>query len=71
MFHCALSQERGPRAAVRYLRERERVELGKTVLEGEGKGVVKETRGDEEDGEEKVEQQVYVLEGGFVKWQEK
>ena len=25
MFHCALSQQRGPSAALRYLRERERL----------------------------------------------
>jgi Cdc25 family phosphatase len=48
VFHCALSQQRGPSSALRYLREKER-------LEGAGK----------EDG-----QKVYVLEGGFVKWQE-
>ena len=48
VFHCALSQQRGPSAALRYARERERV-LGP---------------------EEPQNQQVYVLEGGFVKWQE-
>jgi rhodanese-related sulfurtransferase len=48
VFHCALSQQRGPSSALRYLREKER-------LEGVGK----------EGG-----QKVYVLEGGFVKWQE-
>ncbi|KAL1632944.1 Cdc25 phosphatase Ibp1 [Neofusicoccum ribis] len=47
VFHCALSQQRGPSAALRYLRERGR------LLGGEG------------------EQDVCVLEGGFVKWQEK
>ena len=49
IFHCALSQQRGPSAALRYARERERT-LG-------------------EEGSRK--QQVYVLEGGFVQWQEK
>ena len=49
MFHCALSQQRGPSAALRYARERERV-LG---------------------AEESQKQEVYVLEGGFVQWQEK
>ena len=52
VFHCMLSQERGPAAALRYLREREKLVAKK-------------------DGEEQKEQQVYVLEGGFVKWQEK
>ncbi|QMW35356.1 hypothetical protein G4B84_010847, partial [Aspergillus flavus NRRL3357] len=49
VFHCALSQQRGPSAALRYARERERV-LGV---------------------EESQKQEVYVLEGGFVQWQEK
>ncbi|KAB8222265.1 Rhodanese-like domain-containing protein [Aspergillus novoparasiticus] len=49
VFHCALSQQRGPSAALRYARERERV-LGL---------------------EESQKQEVYVLEGGFVQWQEK
>ena len=48
MFHCALSQQRGPKAALRYLREKER-------MGGEAEG---------------KKQKVYVLEGGFVKWQE-
>lgn len=45
VFHCALSQQRGPAAALRYLRERER------------RGIT-------------TEQDVRVLEGGFVGWQE-
>jgi rhodanese-related sulfurtransferase len=49
VFHCALSRERGPSAALRYMRERERV------------------FGDEESNK----QAVFVLDGGFVKWQEK
>ncbi|KAA8650500.1 phosphatase YCH1 [Aspergillus tanneri] len=49
VFHCALSQQRGPSAALRYVRERE------SVL----------------DGEESKKQEVYILEGGFVQWQEK
>ncbi|KAL4807246.1 Rhodanese-like domain-containing protein [Aspergillus unguis] len=51
VFHCALSQQRGPSAALRYARERER------MLGGEG--------------EESHKQEVFVLEGGFVQWQEK
>ncbi|KAK2775949.1 hypothetical protein FQN53_002937 [Emmonsiellopsis sp. PD_33] len=49
IFHCALSKQRGPSAALKYLREREQ-RLGK---------------------EECAKQSVYVLDGGFVKWQEK
>ncbi|OMP88995.1 CDC25-like phosphatase YCH1 [Diplodia seriata] len=50
VFYCALSQQRGPSAALRYLRERGRL-LGD---DGHGEG-----------------QEVCVLEGGFVRWQEK
>ncbi|OJJ81619.1 phosphatase YCH1 [Aspergillus glaucus CBS 516.65] len=49
VFHCALSQQRGPSAALRYARARE--------------GAV--------GAEESHNQKVYVLEGGFVQWQEK
>lgn len=51
VFHCALSQQRGPAAARRYLGERER---GREEGEKVGGG-----------------QKVYVLEGGFLSWQEK
>ena len=49
VFHCALSQQRGPSAALRYLRERDAT-LG---------------------GEEGSKQEVFVLDGGFVEWQQK
>ncbi|MCJ1370647.1 hypothetical protein MMC20_001860 [Loxospora ochrophaea] len=52
IFHCALSQQRGPCAAERYLGERRRL-----------------LKGDDDDGW--GGQRVYVLEGGFVSWQEK
>lgn len=59
VFHCALSQQRGPSSALKYLRERER-------LTGVGKeGDVKDG-----EGEGKKKQQVLVLDGGFSKWQE-
>lgn len=60
VFHCALSQQRGPSAALRYLRERERVE-------GAQKGEAEEVEGE---GVEVKGQRVYVLDGGFVRWQE-
>lgn len=78
VFHCALSQQRGPSSALRYLREKERVEAGKGE-EGKGEKEVKGEDGAEgvkadvaRDGEGVVKngQTVYVLEGGFVKWQE-
>jgi rhodanese-related sulfurtransferase len=49
VFHCALSQQRGPSAALRYARERESA-LG---------------------AQESPNQQVFVLDGGFVEWQQK
>lgn len=57
VFHCALSQQRGPAAARRYVGERER---GKRE-EGDGEKVAGGVGG----------QKVYVLEGGFLSWQEK
>ncbi|KAI5919784.1 Rhodanese-like protein [Camillea tinctor] len=50
VFHCALSQQRGPSAALRYLREKEAAAPEK------------------KDGEE--QQKVYILDRGFVGWQE-
>lgn len=77
VFHCALSQVRGPAAALRYLRERERL-IGSNKSEGQHGDEEKEVEGKvgeiSKGGEEikkRGEQKVYVLEGGFVKWQEK
>jgi rhodanese-related sulfurtransferase len=78
VFHCALSQQRGPSAALRYLREKERLD-GLTGLES--KGEVKEEgpasgesnveeEGDNKGDEGKGKQRVYVLKGGFTEWQE-
>ena len=56
VFHCALSQQRGPASALRYIRERERMnERGELGIADDG--------GD-------LKQRVVVLDGGFVKWQE-
>jgi len=60
VFHCALSQQRGPSAALRYLRERDKA-LAKDNAE-------KKT---EDSQAEEKSQKIYVLQGGFVKWQEK
>ncbi|MCJ1314696.1 hypothetical protein MMC15_000008 [Xylographa vitiligo] len=54
IFHCALSQQRGPTAARRP--ETRDVEAEKT---GYGPDV------------EGTKQKIYILDGGFVKWQEK
>ncbi|KAG5931276.1 hypothetical protein E4U53_001857 [Claviceps sorghi] len=53
VFHCALSQQRGPSAALKYLREKD--ELLRRL---------------EKEGEEVVEQEVLVLDRGFVGWQQ-
>ncbi|KAG5983104.1 hypothetical protein E4U55_000748 [Claviceps digitariae] len=53
VFHCALSQQRGPSAALKYLREKDE------LLKRLGK-----------DGEGAVEQEVVVLDRGFVGWQQ-
>jgi rhodanese-related sulfurtransferase len=59
VFHCALSQQRGPSAALRYLRERTAQDAAAAAKKG----------GD--DGDAKTQQQtVYVLDRGFVGWQE-
>ncbi|KAK1993658.1 Rhodanese-like protein [Colletotrichum falcatum] len=57
VFHCALSQQRGPSAALRYLRERERMRASKKSSEAP-------------DGTTNTEPlTVLVLDGGFVGWQ--
>lgn len=59
VFHCALSQVRGPKSALLYLRERERIQnKGELAARQDGTDVSKS-------------QKVYVLDGGFTKWQEK
>ncbi|RYO73828.1 hypothetical protein DL766_001818 [Monosporascus sp. MC13-8B] len=77
VFHCALSKQRGPSAALRYLREREAQQAQQQQAKAEGKGVAegdKEEKGTEDGNSEtelKVKQQkVYVLDRGFVGWQE-
>ena len=56
VFHCALSQERGPGAALKYTRATRKKEAPKGCKEGEA--------------ENNDEQTVYVLDRGFVGWQE-
>jgi rhodanese-related sulfurtransferase len=63
IFHCALSQQRGPSAALRYLREKERLD-SESKLESKGDVVAPS-------GTQVKKQKVYVLAGGFTMWQEK
>lgn len=72
VFHCALSQQRGPSAALRYMREKEA-----KVKKGEAKGTIGPLDiGVKDAGIRTVSsggktQEVYVLDRGFVGWQEK
>jgi rhodanese-related sulfurtransferase len=61
VFHCMLSQQRGPSAALRYVREREKL-VGQVTKAGEGNA--------EGAKDEDRQQKVYVLERGFQGWQE-
>ena len=77
VFHCALSQQRGPSSALRYLREKERLQsVGSKGAESADAGTSANAESvaakPTTDGEGVVKngQTVYVLEGGFVKWQE-
>ena len=58
VFHCTLSQQRGPSIALSYMREKDRMS---------GKGELGARR---DGGNLKERQTVMVLRGGFVKWQE-
>ncbi|KAK4169665.1 arsenate reductase 2.1 [Cladorrhinum sp. PSN259] len=68
VFHCALSQQRGPGAALRYLREKERLAALAATKKKKTEGEEAETAKEEEDKLKK--QKVYVLDRGFVGWQE-
>lgn len=58
VFHCSLSQQRGPGSALRYLRERAAMANGGKVGERQDGRTVEEA------------QKVVVLDGGFSKWQQ-
>lgn len=77
VFHCALSQQRGPSAALRYIRERERI-LGKpgapVQQSSEAENSAPDGASAAADGANGAtapkEQKVVVLDRGFVGWQE-
>ncbi|KAK4448400.1 arsenate reductase 2.1 [Podospora aff. communis PSN243] len=67
VFHCALSQQRGPSAALRYIRERDRLlpsDGAATENSGEKDGTA------EAASTKATKQKVVVLDRGFVGWQE-
>jgi len=73
VFHCALSQQRGPSAALRYIRERQRlIPSGEVVSEPSSNTSGADTKdGTTEDSKTRpVKQKVVVLDQGFVGWQE-
>ncbi|KAG7287540.1 hypothetical protein NEMBOFW57_007052 [Staphylotrichum longicolle] len=72
VFHCALSQQRGPAAALRYIRERDRLLAARKAVD-KGDAAGEEGKEGKEIGEESQPaktQKVYVLDRGFVGWQE-
>jgi len=73
VFHCALSQQRGPSAALRYLRERERMFPVSSEVPAEASKDTSTNPVSEDAASSKspAKQKVYVLDGGFVQWQEK
>lgn len=72
IFHCALSQERGPRAARRYLEERAKKLKNGEVDELVGApGIGIKDGSIQKDTTGLKEQEVFVLDQGFVGWQEK
>lgn len=87
VFHCALSQERGPRAARNYMDEKRMDQTKRQEVTADQREVsVSVTNPDSATGSKELgvlsaggidpqakatDQEVYVLDGGFVKWQEK
>lgn len=71
VFHCSLSQQRGPSAALKYLREKESLSASQSQPDTEKKQSLGDAESKNEDKPETaVQQQVYVLDRGFVGWQE-
>ncbi|KAI1496651.1 Rhodanese-like protein [Biscogniauxia marginata] len=62
IFHCALSQQRGPAAALRYLRQKEASAASPSLS-----SAPKERKSETGSAEQ---QKVYILDRGFVGWQE-
>jgi Cdc25 family phosphatase len=63
IFHCALSQQRGPGAALKYLREREAAAAAAVQKSG---GQAQQAM----EAQDTRKQTVYILDRGFVGWQE-
>ena len=75
VFHCALSQQRGPAAALRYIRERERIAADLAAAEGKdgmagNDASTTATTAATTKVPRQDSQKVFVLDRGFVGWQE-
>ncbi|MCJ1312401.1 hypothetical protein MMC25_006075 [Agyrium rufum] len=75
VLHCALSQQRGPKAARRYAEVREKEWDRKRTagfLDGQMEylGGEKDSEGQRGEADLADKQKTYILTGGFVKWQE-
>ncbi|KAI5862057.1 Rhodanese-like protein [Durotheca rogersii] len=73
VFHCALSQQRGPSAALRYLRESAAAAAKTSASSSAAAKAATPEKGGREAGqadEVPQQQKVYVLDRGFVGWQE-
>ncbi|OAP59939.1 hypothetical protein AYL99_04941 [Fonsecaea erecta] len=67
IFHCMLSQQRGPKAALAYARAKQRADAKEAREQAQSK---EETAEDEQEkGSQKPSQEICVLEGGFGSWQ--
>ena len=72
VFHCALSQQRGPSAALRYMRERDsKIKKGEIGMPAEANDMNAEDGSIHATSTSRKEQEVYVLDKGFVGWQGK
>lgn len=63
VFHCMLSQQRGPKAALAYARAK----ANEVAKQGEDKG--EQAKNDDERTRKFGGQEICVLEGGFGQWQ--
>ena len=72
IFHCALSQERGPKAARRYMEEREKkLKSGELNTSAGAPEITVRDGSIQKNPADTKEQEVFVLDKGFVGWQEK
>ena len=72
VFHCALSQQRGPNAALRYIEEREKkIQKGELGGTSEPPDICVEDGTIQKTSSNHKGQTVYILDKGFVGWQEK